>query len=187
MNERLCIEEVGVDLELCVHAHGHDVDPIMEASCNNNYFVDIISSGIFELILCNRGSDHIFSLIPFLGQVKALVFYRSMHLLNLYFDIPSGITPGISRISCHCTTSYELLIKYYLTLSLSLHGFWVVCRPRTPISESIPHSDSITLKQFLLLTSLLILQVIPSLIGYIIIVLNFNCATWSFFPEHNLR
>ena len=40
VNERLCIREVGVDLELCVHAHGHDVDPIMEASCNNNYFLD---------------------------------------------------------------------------------------------------------------------------------------------------
>ena len=24
--------EVGVDLELCVHAHGHDVDHVMEAS-----------------------------------------------------------------------------------------------------------------------------------------------------------
>ena len=32
LNERLCIGEVGVDLELCVHAHGHDVDLIMEAS-----------------------------------------------------------------------------------------------------------------------------------------------------------
>ena len=59
VNERLCIGEVGVDLELCVHAHGHDVDPIMEASCNNNYFLGIISSGIGELILCNRGSDHV--------------------------------------------------------------------------------------------------------------------------------
>ena len=37
---RLCIEEVGVDLEPCVHAHGRDVYPIMEASCNNNYFLD---------------------------------------------------------------------------------------------------------------------------------------------------
>ena len=26
VNERLCIEEVGIDLELCVHAHGNDVD-----------------------------------------------------------------------------------------------------------------------------------------------------------------
>ena len=40
VNGRLYIEEVGVDLELCVHAHGRDVDPIMEASCNNNYFLD---------------------------------------------------------------------------------------------------------------------------------------------------
>ena len=40
VNERLCIEEVGVDLEPCVHAHGRDVYPIMEASCNNNYFLD---------------------------------------------------------------------------------------------------------------------------------------------------
>ena len=59
MNERLCIREVGVDLEPCVHAHGHDVDPIMEASYNNNYFPGIISSGIGELILCDRGSDHV--------------------------------------------------------------------------------------------------------------------------------
>ena len=59
VNERLCIGEVGVDLELCVHAHGHDVDPTIEASYNNNYFVDIISYGIYELILCNRGSDHV--------------------------------------------------------------------------------------------------------------------------------
>ena len=64
MNERVCIGEVGVDLELCVHAHGHDVDPIMEASCNNNYFLDIISFCIGELILCNRGSDHMFFFDP---------------------------------------------------------------------------------------------------------------------------
>ena len=32
VNGRLCIEEVGVDLELCVHAHGPDVELIMEAS-----------------------------------------------------------------------------------------------------------------------------------------------------------
>ena len=79
-------------LNLCVHAHGHDVDPIMEASCNNNYFLDIISSGICELILCNRGSDHIFYLIPFLKQVKTLVFCGSIHLRNPYVDLPSSNT-----------------------------------------------------------------------------------------------
>ena len=30
--EVLCIEEVGVDPEPCVHAHGYDVELIMEAS-----------------------------------------------------------------------------------------------------------------------------------------------------------
>ena len=40
VSERLFIREVGVDLELCVHAHGHDVYPILEASCDNNYFLD---------------------------------------------------------------------------------------------------------------------------------------------------
>ena len=70
VNERLWIRKVGFDLELCVHAHGSDVDPIMEASCSNNYFLDIISFGICELILCNRGSDHdCSSLTPFHEQV----------------------------------------------------------------------------------------------------------------------
>ena len=112
MNERLCIEEVGVDLEICVHAHGPDVELIMEASCNNSYFLDIISFGISELILCNHGSDHeCSSSVPFLGQVKSLVSCRSIRLPNLYYDLPSSITPGILRISCHRTTSYEFLMK----------------------------------------------------------------------------
>ena len=41
----ICIEEGGVDLELCVHARGHDVDLIMEASCDNNNPLVISSSG----------------------------------------------------------------------------------------------------------------------------------------------
>ena len=92
MSERLCIREVGVDLELCVHAHGHDVDPIIEASCNNNYFLDMKSSGIYVLIICNRDPDHIFSLIPFLRQVKTLVFCGSIHLRNPYVDLPMSFT-----------------------------------------------------------------------------------------------
>ena len=58
MNERLCIAKVGVDLELCVHAHGHDVDLIMEAARKNNYSFGISSSYIQDLAFCNRGSDH---------------------------------------------------------------------------------------------------------------------------------
>ena len=47
MNGRLCIEEVGVDLELCVHAHGPDVKLIMEASYDNNNPLVISSYGIY--------------------------------------------------------------------------------------------------------------------------------------------
>ena len=69
MNERLYIGEVGVDLELCVHAHGHDVDLVMEASRNNNYPLDIISSYIWDLVFCNHDfRPYCSSLIPFLGQ-----------------------------------------------------------------------------------------------------------------------
>ena len=80
-------------LNFCVHAHGPDVELIMEASCNNNYFLDIISSGIGELILRNHGSDHdCSSLIPFLEQVKALVCCKSICLPNLYLELPLNIT-----------------------------------------------------------------------------------------------
>jgi hypothetical protein len=88
VNDRLCIGEVGVDLELCVHAHRHDVDLIMEASLKINCSLGISSSCICELILCNRDSDHILSLISFFGQDKILVLCRSFHLSNLYSDLP---------------------------------------------------------------------------------------------------
>ena len=46
VNGRLYIEEVGVDLELCVHAHRHDVDLLIEASFKINYSLGISSSYI---------------------------------------------------------------------------------------------------------------------------------------------
>ena len=63
MNERLCIEEVGVDLELCVHAHGHVVDLIIKASLKLNFSLGI-SSYIRDPAFCNRGFDHIFFFDP---------------------------------------------------------------------------------------------------------------------------
>ena len=59
VNGRLYIEEVGVDLELCVHAHGHDVHLLIEASFKINYSLGISSSYIWDLAFCNRGSDHV--------------------------------------------------------------------------------------------------------------------------------
>ena len=48
MNGRLCIEEVGVNHELSVHAHGPNVELIMEASCETFSQLDN-SFGVFEL------------------------------------------------------------------------------------------------------------------------------------------
>ena len=59
VNVRLCFGEVGVDLELCVHAHGHDVDLIIKASLKLNYSFGISSSYIWDLAFFNRGSDHV--------------------------------------------------------------------------------------------------------------------------------
>ena len=59
VNGRLCIEEVGVDLELCVHAHGPDEDLIIKAFLKLNCSIGISSSYIWDLAFCNRGSDHV--------------------------------------------------------------------------------------------------------------------------------
>ena len=59
VNERLCIGEVGVDFELCVHAHRHDEDLLIEASFKINYSLDISSSCIWDSAFCNRGSGHV--------------------------------------------------------------------------------------------------------------------------------
>ena len=36
VNERLCVEQVGIDLGPCVHAHGNDLYLTMEASLKIN-------------------------------------------------------------------------------------------------------------------------------------------------------
>src|SRR4051812_12447118 len=45
-------------LNLCVHAHGYDVELIMKASCNDNYLLGIGSSCIYYWVPCDHGSDH---------------------------------------------------------------------------------------------------------------------------------
>jgi hypothetical protein len=71
-------------LNLCVHAHGPDVELIMGAARKNKYFLGTSSTCTYELILCNHGSDHIFPVTLFPRQVKILVFCRPIHLSNLY-------------------------------------------------------------------------------------------------------
>ena len=87
----------------------------MEATRKNNYFLGTNSYCICELILCNRGSDHIFSLIPFPGQVKILVFCRSFHLSNLYIDLPSSIAP------CYLKDIVSLHYLLWILIGMILH------------------------------------------------------------------
>ena len=87
MNERLCVEQVGVDLEPCVHAHGHDVYLIMEASLK--IIIPLLQDHLVSLDVV---STKISSFDPFLGQVKVLVFCSSLYLSNPYSDLPSSIT-----------------------------------------------------------------------------------------------
>ena len=97
VNERLCIGEVGVDLELVFMPM--DAIYILSLKLLVTITISLITNhGICELIPCNRGSDHdCSSLISFLGQVKTIVFYGSIHQSNLYFDLVSSITPLVSR------------------------------------------------------------------------------------------
>jgi hypothetical protein len=77
-------------LNLCVHAHGPDVELIMEAARKNNYFLGTSSSCTYELILCNRGSDHTSFLIPFLDKLKYLssaVHFTRLTSISSYFPV----------------------------------------------------------------------------------------------------
>ena len=110
MNERLCIEEVGLNLEFCVHAHGHDVDLIMEASLKINYLLGISSSYLWDLVLCNRGFDHDCSpLIPYHRKVNALAFCTLIISATSILIFLRVLPSGILRISKHCVASYESL------------------------------------------------------------------------------
>ena len=45
-------------LNLCVHAHGYDVELIMKAPCNDNYPLGRNSSYNYVWVPCDHGSDH---------------------------------------------------------------------------------------------------------------------------------
>ena len=45
-------------LNLCVRAHGYDVELIMKSSCNDNYPLGINSSCTYDWVPCDHGSDH---------------------------------------------------------------------------------------------------------------------------------
>ena len=79
-------------LNLCVHAHGPDVELIMEALCYNNNPLVISSSCIYVWSFASVVSTMIVLLISFLGQVEVLFLCKSFHMSNLYPVLPLSIT-----------------------------------------------------------------------------------------------
>ena len=134
---------MGSDLELCVHAHEHDVDLTIKASIKLNYSLGISSSYIWDLAFCNRGSDHVLLKIPFLVQVKALAFCRVIPSPTSILICRRVLPPGISRLSQNCITSYEFFIKYYILTgsNFSRAPSFFSKHSKTPITESSPHCD----------------------------------------------
>ena len=124
MNERLCIGEVGVDLELCVHAHGPDVELIMEASCDNNNPIVISSSGNYVWSFA--------TMVPTMTVILRLLFSDELKYLSStdHFTSPTStliylrvLPTGISRISRNYVTSDEFFHNYYFSPIQIFHGF----------------------------------------------------------------
>ena len=81
------------------------------------------------------------------------------------------LPPGISRLSWNCITSYEFFIKYYILADYNFSwalSYWTLKDTDNWIEFALRFNKYLNPS---LLTNLLILQVIPSLIGYIIIEL----------------
>ena len=146
VNEKLCIGEVGVDLEPCVHAHGHDVHLLIEVSFKINYSLGISSSYIWDLAFlqslfrpCSPFKYHFSDKLKYLSSADHCTCPT---FTLIYLRV---LPPGISRISTHCTSSYEFLMKPYLSpVIITPRGLG--CRqPRTLVSESNRPCDSVLL------------------------------------------
>src|SRR3954468_3103122 len=99
-------------LNLCVHAHGYDVELIMKAPCNDNYSLGINSS-------CNHvGSFAVMVLtmiFPF-DSVYQTTWSTGLLSVNDRVQRYCGIAPPLMN-SCWCDTSHRFL---------QIHRFWVV-------------------------------------------------------------
>ena len=116
VDERFCIGEVGVDLELCVHAHGPNVELIMEASCDNNNPLVIRSSGNYVwsfatvvLTMIVPLWFHFSDKLKHLSSVDKCIFATSIlisHRVLPSYESSSGIASHRFQISL----GFELLV-----------------------------------------------------------------------------
>ena len=103
-------------LNLCVHAHGPDVELIMEAARKNNYSFGIshLISGIWPFAI----------VVPTMFSFKYHFSCKFKHLSSAeQYPSPTStlicrraLPPGISRLSRNRITSYEFFIKCYILI-----------------------------------------------------------------------
>src|SRR3954468_11509200 len=84
-------------LNLCVHAHGYDVELIMKASCNDNYPLGINSSCTYDRVHFDHDFDHdVLLRFHFANNMEHL----SSTSQRPYLVPPSRINPPVSRRYC---------------------------------------------------------------------------------------
>ena len=102
VNEMICIKEVGVDLELCVHAHENDVDRLGSFLQNDypavwffqyswNWFLIVMVPTMLSWSDISDGNS--FQCLVYFWQGWSIYCHRSMTQFYVYHVLPSGITP----------------------------------------------------------------------------------------------
>ena len=145
--------EVGVDLELCVHAHENDVDRLGGFLKNDypavwffryswNWFLTVMVPTMLSWSDISDGNS--FQCLVYFWQGWSIYYHRSMTRFYFYHVLPSSITPLVSRrclaIAPHLTNFVELM-SFLVVITLQDLG---CCQPRTPTSEIISHYKSNT-------------------------------------------
>ena len=148
----ICIKEVRVNLELCVHAHENDVDRLGASyKWLSSY---MILSVFLKLIPYSYGSDHAvliwyiwweFIIVPrlFLARLKYLLSQVNDPVLLLScstFEYYPLVSRRCLAIAPHLTNFVEVMY-FLVVITLRVLDF---CQPRTLTSKIIPHYKSNT-------------------------------------------
>ena len=103
-------------------------------------------------------------------QALALASCRAIPPSNLYFDMSSSITPGISRLSWNCITFYEFFIKCYLPTDSNFSwalSYWTPKDTDNWTESALRfNNSSVSFYKYEFVPD----HAIPSLFGYIIVV-----------------
>ena len=115
VNEVMCIEEVGVDLELCVHAHGNDVDRLGSFLQNDYPAIRFFRNSWIDYLQLWFRPCYPYSIYQEEIHSRASSIFDKVKISSIVGQRPSSTTimfclrvlpSGISRISCLCTSSY---------------------------------------------------------------------------------